>query len=110
MNLETAKNVVGNYYTAKEPSLTLLLEKSKGSDYRPFYVAAFFIASEYRQLIKADEATFAYDKKESVIALLNMQKPLDRNDPNIPEGFTIDDVLASINPDLPSFYTYGTVI
>lgn len=98
MEIERAKTIVQQFFkNAQDPAMEDLLESSKGSDYRPYFVAAFFIYSDYQQLVKADEVTFAYDKLFSIKGLLNMQRNSDCNLTDIPECYTVDHLLSTID-------------
>lgn len=101
-DLDTAKKIVKQFYPkAADPALEDLLNSSKGKDLRPYYVAAFFIWSDYRQLIKADEASWNYDKVWSILGLLNMQKAKDCNDGTIDPCFVVDGLLLQVNGSKP---------
>lgn len=97
IELETAIAVVQQLYpNAADPLLSIELEVTKGTTYRPYITAAKFVLTEYRRLVKADEVTFDYDVEQTVRGLLNRQKQLDIDDENIPEGQTVDDMLTEI--------------
>lgn len=98
IDLDTAIAVVQQLYpSAVDPLLGLELEATKGTNYRPYLVAAKFIITEYRQLVKADTVTFQYDIDKTVRGLLNRQKQLDVGDEaNIPEGQSVDGMLTEI--------------
>lgn len=101
-DIDQAKAIVQQFYgAAQDPALSVLLEDSKSQTkgYRPFFVAAYFIWTEYRQLIKADEATFSYDKKFTVEGLLNMQKMRDCNDETIDPCYKVDVILDELDGD-----------
>lgn len=103
MDIDVAKSIVKQFYPkALDPALEDILTLSKGSDYRPYFTAAFFIWAEYRQLIRADEVSFAYDKIYAVKGLLAIQRPIDIGLTDIPPGFTVDNLLAQ----LPDANTY----
>lgn len=109
--LDEAKNIViENYPNSSNMSLTLslLLESSKALEsYRPFFVAANMIFSEYRQLTQAETVKFQYNL-DNIKALLATQKALDNELSDIKEGFNVDDLLIQItNMFQASFYTNG---
>lgn len=94
------------YSKASDPMLTRLLTDSKGSKgFRPWYVAALFILTEYRRLIKADEATFDYDIDKTIQGLIAQQRPYDIG-AVIPLGFTLDDLIMEAEQEshLPSVF------
>lgn len=96
IDYDTAVEMVKQLYpTASNPMLDIELQLTKGSlRYRPYMVAAKFLLTEYRKIIKADEVTFAYSE-EAIRGLLNRQLELDAGD-IIPEGQTVDDILSQI--------------
>jgi hypothetical protein len=85
------------YPNAADPMLSYELENTKGQFYRPYLISAKFMLAEYRQLIKADEVSFAYDIIRTAKNLLSLQKLIDKNDNSIPEGQSVDDILGVIN-------------
>lgn len=105
-NIEDAKTIVkGVYPNANEVVLEDVLKRSQGVDkttklryYRPYWVAAFLILTEYRRLKKADDVTFEYDVKETVEGLLSLARSLD-NTLDVPLGMSVDDLLASFSDD-----------
>lgn len=95
IDLETAIAIVQQLYpSAADPLLSLELEITKGSNYRPYAVYFKFLITEYRQLTKADEVNFSYSILETAKQALMMQKSLDIGDDEIPEGQTVDELLA----------------
>lgn len=101
MDLTTAKEIVPQYFRrASDPTLTDLLEKySVNGYYRPYLVAGLMIYSDYRLLIKADVASWEYDKMNSVKGLLAIQDGQDQlSGEEIPEGLRIEDILALLFP------------
>lgn len=97
IDVETATAIVKQIYTnAADPMLSLELEVTKGLlRYRPYIVAAKFIMTEYRRLLKADVVNFEYDIDKTVRGLLNQQAKLDLGD-TVPEGQTVDDTLLEL--------------
>lgn len=103
-DIDTAKDLVKQFYPkANDPALTDLLESSKGlKSYRPYFVAAYLIFSEYRRILKADEVTFDYNTMYTVQGLLSMQKAKDVGD-TIADQWSVDNLLDQIvNPDVSS--------
>lgn len=101
-DLDQAKTIVKQFYqAAADPALEDLLESSKSANkgYRPYFVAAYFIYSEYRKLVKADEVTFSYDTKYTVEGLLNMQKAKDCNDTSIDPCWLVSTILDNLAQD-----------
>ena len=97
IDYDTAVTMVKQLYpSAREPMLSIELELTRGIQrYRPYAVYAKFLLVEYRQIIKADEVTFAYNTNAIKQALL-MQKQLDAGD-TIPDGQTVDDLMTMLN-------------
>lgn len=97
IDLETATAIVQQIFlNAADPMLSLELEVTRGLlRYRPYIVAAKFIMTEYRRLLKADVVTFEYDIDKTVRGLLNQQARLDIGD-TIPEGQTVEDALTEL--------------
>lgn len=103
MDIAVAKSIVRQFYQgAVDPALENILTMSKGSDYRPYYTAAFFIFAEYRQLTRADEVNFSYDKLNAVKSLLAIQCNIDLSLTGIPTGFSCEDMLAQLDNDIYS--------
>lgn len=103
MDIAVAKSIVRQFYQgAVDPALENILTLSKGSDYRPYYTAAFFIFAEYRQLTRADEVNFSYDKLNAVKSLLAIQCNIDLGLTGIPPGFTCEEMLAQLDNDIYS--------
>ncbi len=101
MDLETAKAIVKQYFKkAEDPALTDLLNSTKvGDTYRPYMVAGMMIGSDYRQLIKADVAAWAYDKESAVRSLMGMQDAQDKlNNLEIPDHLTTGGILEELFP------------
>lgn len=96
-DIEEATGIVQQIYAkAADPMLTRLLNDSKGSKgFRPWYVAALFIYTEYRRLVKADEATFEYNIEQTLDGLMAQQLAYDVG-AVIPVGFDLDSLMASI--------------
>jgi len=95
-DIDSAKAIVQQFYkAAADPALEDLLESSKSPNkgYRPYFVAAYFMYTEYRRIIKADEVTFAYDLKFTIEGLLNTQKAKDCNDTSIDECWQVGTIL-----------------
>jgi hypothetical protein len=110
-DLDTAKAITKQFFrSAADPALEQLLTDTKGDYFRPYYVAAFMILADYRQLIRADEASFDYDKIWSVKGLLAMQSKHDMNDKNIPDQFTVDELLARLTAMENQGYEPGAFI
>ena len=97
IDLETATAIVQQIFpNAADPMLSLELEVTKGLlRYRPYIVAAKFIMTEYRRILKADVVNFEYDVDKTVRGLLNQQAKLDLGD-TIPEGQTVEDTLLEL--------------
>jgi hypothetical protein len=97
IDYDTAEAMVKQLYpAAKNPMLSIELELTRGViNYRPYLTACKFLLTEYRQIVKADEVTFAYNREETIRGLLNRQKELDTGD-TIPAGQTVDDVLVEL--------------
>lgn len=117
IDLETARAIVQQLYpTAVDPLLSLELEVTKGTNYRPYAVYFKFLITEYRQLTKADVVNFSYSILETAKQALMMQKSLDIGDTEIPEGQTVDELLGLLqklecaNCDTPNGYLLGVNI
>lgn len=94
IDYDTASQIVRSLYpNAADPMLDLELEATKGDSYRPYAVAAKFMMTNYRQVIRAKDVTFQYDAN-SIRQILNLQRGNDLTDKNIPEGQTVDDLEA----------------
>jgi hypothetical protein len=96
IDFDTAVEMVKQLYPqAKNPMLTIELELTKGSlRYRPYMVAAKFLLTEYRKIVKADEVTFSYSE-DAIRGLLNRQLELDAGDV-IPDGQKVEDMLSQL--------------
>lgn len=92
-NIDVAKQIVNQYITFDDPALTEMLETTKGTFYRPWFVAGMRIWGDYRQLTKADIVNFAYDK-EGIKGLYETQKAVDVSDSGIPDQWKVDNFLA----------------
>ena len=97
-DIEQAKEIVISYIESNEIVLTALLESSKGIYYRPWYVAALEIYNQYEQLIKADIATFKYDKN-AVIGLLETQSKFDSQDELVISPWLTSELLIKVAND-----------
>jgi len=97
IDYDTAAALVKQLYpTAKDPMLNIELELTRGQrNYRPYIVAAKFMLTEYRRIVKAEEVTFEYDLVSTIRGLLNRQKELDEQD-TIPESQTVDAALLEL--------------
>ena len=103
MDIAVAKSIVRQFYqSAVDPALENILTLSKASDYRPYYTASFFIFAEYRQLTRADEVNFSYDKLNAIKGLITMQCSIDTTLIGIPPGFTCEEMLAQLDDDIYS--------
>lgn len=98
IDYDTAVAMVKQIYpAAKDPMLNIELELTKGSlRFRPYLVAAKFMLTEYRQIVRADEVTFQYDLEKTIRGLLNRQAELDAGDTTIPEGQSVADILTEL--------------
>lgn len=78
IDLATGKEIVQQLFpNALDPLMTIELEATKiDGNYRPYLVAAKLIATEYRQVVRADVVTFQYDDK-TIKNLLKRQKEID---------------------------------
>ena len=112
IELDNAIAIVQQLYpNAADPLLSLELEATKGTTYRPYYTAAKFIITEYRRIEKADSVTFQYDIERTLRGLLNRQKQLDIGDEeNIPKGQNVDDMLQEICNICSEVYNVGISI
>lgn len=96
-DIDDAKNIVLSYIEVEDITLETLLESSKGNNYRPWFVAALEIYNQYEQLIKADVATFNYDKN-AVTGLLQTQAMIDSGDDGVLSPWLVDELLIRISP------------
>jgi len=94
--INDAKNIVLNYIETSDIVLENLLESSKGNSYRPWFVAALEIYNQYEQLIRADVATFQYDKK-ALIGLLETQAMFDSTDDGVISPWLVSELLTRIS-------------
>lgn len=95
MNKETAISIIKEnypYQNFKEFTTDILLEESKGSDFRPYYVTAYLIITEYRKVTRIDEVYMSYPS-EVIEGLLKLQGSLDDDISDIPPGHEIWDLL-----------------
>lgn len=97
-DIDDAKQIVLSYIETENITLEALLEASKGNYYRPWYVAALEIYNQYEQLIKADVASFAYDKN-AVIGLLETQSRIDSGDNGAISPWLTSELLAKISTE-----------
>lgn len=115
MDKKTALIVVNEMYSGaagKTTAVDILLDKSKGTDgsgrsqYRPYYVAAALMLTEYRPVKKADVVEFFEYDKSAIQSILNMQVPLDSG-LTVPPGYGTDDLLSdvSVSPGDKSYYS-----
>ena len=94
-DINEAKQIVANYVESDDFTVETLLENSKGNFYRPWLVAAIEIKNQYEQLVKADVATFQYDK-ESLRGLLDTQALVDSKDDGVFSPWTIEEFLERL--------------
>lgn len=97
-DIEQAKEIVLSYIESNDVVITSLLESSKGVFYRPWYVAALEIYNQYEQLIKADIATFKYDK-QAFIGLLETQSRFDSSDNLVISPWLTSELLLKVSQD-----------
>lgn len=67
---------------------TMLLELTKGSDYRPYYVASIISSTADSELVRVDNFTFEPNKEREQV-WLGIQSALDKDIDNIPPQWTI---------------------
>ncbi|NEP03532.1 MAG: hypothetical protein F6K34_01130 [Okeania sp. SIO4D6] len=97
MNKETALDIIKEnypYQEFKQHTTEILLENSKGSDYRPYYVAAYLIKTEYRKVNRVDEVYMEYPS-DVIEGLLKLQTTLDKDISDIPPEHGVEDLLSS---------------
>ncbi len=102
-DIDNAKQIVQQFYPkAADPVLEDLLESSKSISrgYRPYFVAAYMIWTEYRRIVKADEVTFDYNVKFTIEGLLQTQLAKDCGDINIDECWQVNIILDQLAGDV----------
>lgn len=95
-DINEAKSIVANYVDSEDFTIEILLESSKGNNYRPWYVAALEIKNKYENIVRADIATFQYDKNAAK-NLLDTQAKIDSTDSGVVSPWTVDELLAEID-------------
>lgn len=79
-----------------------LLEDSKGSDYRPYYVAANLIKTEYRRVTRIEETYMEYPE-DAINYLLELQIGKDKSISDIPDHHKI---ILSVNDENSIFVIF----
>lgn len=83
MDFDTAYQIVKQFFSrASDPLLTTLLNQYAVNNngvafFRPYIVAAIFMVTEYRRLVKADVASWEYST-EAIRSLIATQAAIDR--------------------------------